>query len=217
MSVLVEPFEFRSLAEHFADEKASAGGDKFSEFAKDEEEFVITYTLEQLQESEEEGYTRGKIDGINEGHKEGYELNQKIRDALSNMVVKIEQLFHQHNELVNNSIKETSSLALQIAKKLAGNALQENPDQVIEGAIAQCFKFLFNEPNVDIVVHSSLAKSLEEKINKIVSESQFSGNIKITGDDAVAVGDCRIQWQGGGASCSLEERNQKIQDVIDSL
>ena len=58
-----------------------------------EEEVEITYTEEQLKESEEEGYQRGVVDGTNVGRKEAFELNHKIHDIIVNIVPQMEQFF----------------------------------------------------------------------------------------------------------------------------
>lgn len=217
--VNIKPFDFTILSGEGATHPTKSDLSDFAAFSNpnDEEKIEVTYSAAQLHESEEEGYQRGVVDGINQGRKELFELNQQINDALNVIAPKMEELFKLYVDKVNNSTKETSTLALQIAKKIAGDALGESPMAVIEPSVTKCLSFLFNEPEVNIIINETLIEECNQRMEEIVSQSQFSGKVHILGSPNIGLGDCKIEWNNGGAEISANSRIKQIEEVINLI
>jgi flagellar assembly protein FliH len=216
----IKPFSFTRLNAEDDDvlSKIIKGGQGFTPLTKQNEEIEeITYTAEQLEESEKEGYERGKIDGINEGRKDSYALDQQLIEVVSKIAPTMQNLFTSYNQKIQNSTDETVALAVKIAQKIAGDALAENPLPIIEKATKQCLEFLFKEPHVNIIVHDSLAEQLKTNMVDITSATGFDGNVEINGNPNIALGDCKIEWKGGGAEVNAESRIQDIDKIISSI
>ena len=214
----VTPFSFTDLAND-TEESAPVTNTPFSSFTNPnvKETIEVSFTAKQLEESEQEGYQRGHNDGINEGRKESYELNQRLDDTINKITPHIENLFNQYINFIENSTKETTNLALEIAKKIAGDAIKDDPMPTIEKTVEKCLPFLFNEPKISVIVNPELEEKLNNKITIIVSNTNFEGDINIVSDPNIGLGDCKVKWQDGGAEISREKQIQRIEEIINSI
>lgn len=171
-----------------------------------------------IRAAQEEGYRKGFLEGEREGQlaaqTEQAKVAQELRDSLTGMARHIEQLIQNYNMFVANAKAMLPPLALTLARKVAGDALQENALASIEQTIGSCLETMLGEAQIHVLVNSRVASALEEKLTSMFAHRQDPGEITITGDDAVPIGDCRLIWKQGHAERSTAQLWSEMENLI---
>jgi len=55
---------------------------------------------------------------------------------------------------------------------------------------------------------------LRPKLAEIAHEEGFDGRVVVTGEAAMGMADCRIEWRGGGAERSTQQIESAIGELI---
>ncbi len=174
-----------------------------------------------IRAAQEEGYRKGFLEGEREGQmaaqSEQAKVAQELRDSLTGMARHIEQLIHHYNLFVANAKVMLPPLALTLARKVAGDALKENALASIEQTIGSCLETMLGEAQIHVLVNSRIAGALEEKLISMFAHRQDPGEITITGDDAVPIGDCRLIWKQGYAERSTAQLWSELETLIEGM
>src|SRR5438128_1176220 len=56
-----------------------------------------------------------------------------------------------------------------------------------------------SEPRLVIRAHSMIVEDLEARLQDVMARSGFRGTFSVVADYELQPGDCRIEWDGGGA------------------
>ena len=108
-------------------------------------------------------------------------------------------------------------IAYRIAKKIAGNSLNENAQQYLSDNITKCLDLVENEPKLNITVHKSFEEAIKPEIEKLKNEKYPNCKIEIFGKAEMDILDCKIEWDKGGIVINNEEKQKEIDDIIDGL
>src|ERR1700759_1087400 len=118
-------------------------------------------------------------------------LTIAVRAALDNSAAEVEALR-----------VEAAHLALALAKKIAPAALAALPAGDVEIVLRQAMHQAIGEPRVTLRAAPAVVEVLEARLTDIAHEEGYEGRVMIAADPAMAGGDCRIEWRGGGAERS---------------
>lgn len=180
-----------------------------------------TFSEEELKQAEQAAYKRGFADGDKEGQliaqSELAKLDRKICDALDPIARSIIQLFSEYNQFILTQKAQLPKLALAIARKVAGGALQENALVKIEEMVTESIHHLLGEASVVVSVHASLALKLEERLLQYFAGNQEPGQIFIEGDPDMPIADCRMEWMKGSLIRNTEGLWQEMDKIVDSV
>jgi len=96
--------------------------------------------------------------------------------------------------------RETQAVevALLIARKVAGDALDAQPLAGIGEAARSALQHLRGVPHLVVRVHESLVEEAETLVKRLARERGFEGRLVVLGDPDTAPGDARIEWADGG-------------------
>lgn len=169
---------------------------------------------EDLKMAYDKGYTEGLEAGKAEVSKERMEIDGKIAAALEGTSSRLEGFFQTYQDVLAKAADNTARLALQISHKIAGDAIEKNAEEIIEGMVRRSMEYIYTEPGIDITVNAALAVSIKERVENIAKQKHFEGKVNINGSDAIAVGDCTIKWSDGGAKQNAAETWKKIENII---
>lgn len=111
--------------------------------------------------------------------------------------------------------KEAATLALAIGRKLAATLIERQPLAEIEGLVRDCLSEVADEPRVVIRINEALLEELKRRLDPIVAESGFAGDVVVLGDDRLNGSDCRVEWADGGAERRLATIERDVAAVID--
>ena len=103
--------------------------------------------------------------------------------------------------------RDASMLAIAAAKSIAGTLIDKQPLNEIETLIEACLTPLRNAPQLVVHLRSAEADALRERLGAIAERAGFNGRLVVLGEEALAPGDCRIEWADGGI---MRDRNKAI-------
>ena len=69
------------------------------------------------------------------------------------------------------------------------------------------------EPRITVRAAPAVTEVLEPRLADIAHQEGYEGRVMVAPDPAMAAGDCRIEWRGGGA----ERSESAIEDALTSL
>lgn len=105
-------------------------------------------------------------------------------------------------------------VAVAVAERLSREFIRREPLSEIEALFAECLRHIAQAPHIAVRVNPDLAEAVEQRLAAITGERSYGGQLSVRGDDAVAVGDCRMEWAEGGIARDLETTLAGIQEAI---
>ncbi|TDR56113.1 flagellar assembly protein FliH [Halomonas ventosae] len=178
---------------------------------------------EEQEQARRAGYEAGFAQGQEEGHREGMaqglaearetahkELERELREALSpvaDLADSFRQALARLDEEVANRLV---TLALTVGRKLAGEALQASPEQVLESVRA----LLHAEP--EPLGHPRLWLHPEDLglVEEVLGAELEAAGWTLQPDDAISRGGCRVTSRSGELDATLETRWESIRAQV---
>ncbi len=180
-----------------------------------------TFSEEQLHEAERDAYKRGFLEGTKEGHAtaqgEHSEVQRILMEGLENFINSIAPIFDQYRKHCQQIRKDMPPLALAIAKKIAGEALSEPAQYIVDEAAKHCVETLISEPEITILINPRLAEALSFKLKQISGREKYTDNIIIMPEEAMPVSNFRIEWKNGSLERSTEKLWQQTDKAINNM
>ena len=109
---------------------------------------------------------------------------------------------------------EAVEVAVAVAAKLAPALLAREPLVEISALATDCFHHLVAAPHVAIRVGPGIYDTAKEKIEEIARARGFEGRLAMTPDEALAAGDCRIEWADGGVNRDQSATASAIDEMV---
>lgn len=175
-------------------------------------------TREDVKNAEQEGYRKGFLEGVNEGRmqaeSEQAEVTRRLEEAVETLSSQLRGLIDAYNDFVSEQHAEMPKLALAVARKVAGAALENNALAALESVIAPAIERMLGQPRMIVTVNESLVAALEQRLAARFAHNNDPGEIAIEGDAELAPGDCRINWENGSAERSTEALWKQVEAMV---
>ncbi len=110
---------------------------------------------------------------------------------------------------------EALGVALSAARRIAGQALERYPLDVLEHTIRECLAQTAHEPRIVINVQPDLAETLRTRLAVIADEIGFSGRVVVAADARIGAADCRLEWSDGGVERDASSIAARIEAAIE--
>ena len=217
----IQPFEFRSF--NLQDFNAPLAPKKpvLPDFMA-EETMVIeepkapSFSEQELEAARAEAYVEGLAKGKEEAQTTiDYAKNAReevLALAVNSLAGSLEQALERRKEEQAKTQADMAKLALMMAQKIAGNAMEDMPLAAIQPMVEDCLNMLGSEERVKISLHPDLVEMLQEKL--ALSPSSSKQIVDVVGNPELAVGDCRIEWHGGKAERNTAALWKEMEAVI---
>jgi flagellar assembly protein FliH len=222
----IQRFDFRDLTVSEAVVQAASGSPfrKTREPVKSVVEDVPlppppppTFSEADLKNAEMKGYQRGFQEGIEDGKKQmetvQADIQKKLLENVESFVKHITPLFADYRKMVLDVHEQMPVIALAIAKKVAGAALENNAKAVVEDMAMRGCETLLAEPKLTITVHESMGDMLAKQLENLTSRLQSATDITILRDPDMPQADCRIEWKHG----AMERNTQRLLEQTDRV
>lgn len=220
----VEPIKLKSLGEGLGD--TSKGGTRvFIPSARPPEPEAPppppTFSEAELKTAERDGYQKGFLEGVKEGHSQAQNeqasINSQVAALGANFTNAILPIFRDYQKFNLLLREQVTSVAMAIAKKIAGAALQENAHlQVAEIATRAC-ETMMSEARLTITAHESLGDRLETMLQNLAARLPEHTEIIIQRDPTIPISDCRIDWKLGCMQHSTKEMWERVEKALESI
>lgn len=219
----IAPFSFRDFGDGDGENISGAKTRPFLPNGRKKEEAPPppppppTFNEEELKAAERDSYQKGFLAGIEEGKQQAHTTQAEIDAALTDMVTRFSgqftPLFAIYRDMLKIQAEELPRLAYGIARKVAGDALQENTESMVADMCNRCLQTLRHEPSLRVIIHESLVSTLQNKL----SNTGGSSDINIVGDKDIAPANFRIEWAHGSMIRDTESLYQQIAHVVDNM
>ncbi len=162
-----------------------------------------------------EGYQAGHAAGVEEATSQQAEIDKQIAEMLPKVTNSLAEADVQYQELLHEQTEGLSRLALTIAKKIAGNAIKEDPIAEIEALVKECVTSLIEEPTVAIYAHPDITQLLKQRLETMLEKMpSLSIELSVEGDAEIAAGDCRIEWTNGSAERNTDKLWEDVALIV---
>ncbi len=142
---------------------------------------------------------QGFQEGVQQGRREA---EGKSSAALTHMAgviaAQAERLLAAQDERVALIEASAAALAVTMARRLAGAALADRPQALIEAAARECLAHARTAPHLAVRVNEARVDDAERLFGRLTRESGFAGKLIILGEPEIADGDARLEWADGG-------------------
>ncbi len=160
-----------------------------------------------LAEGKEQGYQAGHAQGLEEGQREGaahYEQQlQQALEPLAQLLTAADQAVTQMSEHISESLMQ---LALTVGRQLAGEALEANPEQVLQLIRAIMHEDAMLTENPVLVLNPDDLDLVQTQLQQELKTL----NWKLRADDRIQRGGCRLMSENGEIDATIESRWQRV-------
>jgi flagellar assembly protein FliH len=171
-----------------------------------------TFSEEEMKAAREEAFAAGKKEGAADAHAS---TEREILVSLNGFGERLKSL-SEAQDIANASVLETAIIvAVGVARKLFPALNEKHALGEIERMVSMAMERVLEEPKIVLYVNSKLKAGLDEHMAGLAAKAGFKGDVTIEGVDDIIVGDCRVEWTGGGARRHTDELWQEIDAVIE--
>ncbi len=180
------------------------------EEAEPVQEEAPTYSEDELNAAREEALVAGRKEGANEAADAS---EREIAAALAAIEGGLSELFRMQEEANDSMLKNAISVAATVARKLFPDLNRKNALGEVENLVVTTMEKVMEEPKVTIHVAEELRPGLEQRIDSLIKGCE--GKLTVLGDAGMALGDCRIVWNEGGAERNTDAMWKDIDLIIE--
>ena len=223
MELAIKRFDFGGLQDFSAPPKFEIANDHTlpKEAVEDTPPPPPSFSEGELEAAKKLAYEEGKAEGI----KREAERQEEERKGLEAATLKsVEALCAQAANLPQEQTafnarqtSELSGLLRLLVQKIAGDALAEVPERAILAMIDDCLGVLQNQPKINLLVHPSCFKPIENKLRDIVVLHHLENIITLKENADLHAGDARIDWGTGHADRDMNALWQQVEEMINSI
>ncbi|GJD89013.1 hypothetical protein BHAOGJBA_2538 [Methylobacterium hispanicum] len=146
-----------------------------------------------------EALARGLEAGRAEGRAEAHaQLQARLADAMNRLALSVAGLMAQAEAREAEREAQAVEVAVLLARRVAGEALDAQPLAVIGEAARGALQHLRGVPHLAVRVHDSLVEETESLLRRLARERGFEGRLVVLGEPDLERGDARIEWADGG-------------------
>jgi flagellar assembly protein FliH len=171
------------------------------------------------------GYSQAEIDtiragafaeGKSAGHAQAQEsIERQNADALDAAVRGLAALIQFRAEFEREVARHAAAIGSALVRKLHPELNRRHGLLEIEGLIGRCLERVHDEPRVVVRLNEAMLDELRPRIDEIGRAASFDGRLVLIADDAIAPGDCRVEWADGGLERDCAQLWQDIENVFE--
>ena len=161
--------------------------------------------------AEVEAHARGVQEGRSQAEAQ---IQGRLADAVSRLAQAAVALLAQADARDVEREAQAVEVAVLIARKVAGDALDAAPLASIGEAARTALQHLRGVPHLVVRVHDGLVEDVEALVKRLARERGYEGRLVVLGDPDMQPGDARIEWADGGI---VRERARIEAAVADAL
>ena len=173
---------------------------------------VPTFSEEEMTAAREESFAAGRQEGAAEAQAA---TEREVLVSLNGIGEHLKNLA-EAQEKANAAVLDTAVVvAVGIARKLFPALNEKHALGEVERMVAMAMERVLEEPKIVVYVNDKLKAPLEERMAGLAAKAGFKGAMTVEGVDDIIVGDCRVEWTGGGARRHMDELWKEIDAVIE--
>jgi flagellar assembly protein FliH len=142
---------------------------------------------------------QGFQDGFAQGREQAMaEQNAALTHMAGVIAQQAQALLAAQDQRLAEVETAAAQLAVVIARRIAGAALADKPNAVIEQAARECIVHARAAPHLAVRVNEAHVPDTERLFGRLAHESGYTGKVIILGEPEIMPGDARLEWADGG-------------------
>ena len=182
----------------------------------EEPEFVEppppTFSEAELDAARQEGYARGKRDGLEEAR---ISREKFVGDLVQKISRDFSTLFAAESARAAQYEAEAVYLSRAVFARLFPGLNEIHGLDEVERIIVKTLENCRTLPEIIIEVNPDYVESVQEHITKTLESLSAIGSCRVTGNSLLKTGSCRMSWQDGGSSRSAESIAAQIGQIFE--
>ena len=182
------------------------------EVVEPEEPPVPTFSEEELIAARAEGFKTGKEEGMREAMEDSSRILAEIIQNVGGQIARLLDTQHQAMALAEECSVE---VAMAVTKKLFPSLQEKHGFDEVSNAIKASFEKLLDEPKITVRAAPEHKEAIATEMKQVAEDLGFEGKIVVIADEKMNPGDCRVEWDSGGAERKIGTIWQEIDDIIE--
>jgi flagellar assembly protein FliH len=173
-----------------------------------------TFSEAELDAARAEGFERGKREGLAEAAASREKFVAGIMDAIAKNFATLFQAEHLRAARYE---AESVHLARAIFHKLFPALSARHGLDELRAVVARVLENRREEAAVVVEVHPDYVEDVENHIKHVLAGLHVAGQCTVAGNPALGPGDCRMQWDAGGAHRGARTLAAEIEKELDQV
>ena len=172
---------------------------------------------DQLHESEERGYSRGRDETVVEYEEKLQALRQELEENQHKTVgERLDTLENNVQEQVQKRLRELEGELVEFAAEAAIRLVNDLPisTEILEASILDALKHCENDIEVSVHLNPADLKMLKESGSELLSDSPHQRRVRYLKDEEVSRGGCLVETRCGVIDGRRETREKLLMETV---
>ena len=172
---------------------------------------------DQLHESEERGYSRGRDETVVEYEEKLQALRQELEETQHKAVgERLDTLENNVQEQVQKRLRELEGELVEFAAEAAIRLVNDLPisTEILEASILDALKHCENDIEVSVHLNPTDLKMLKESESELLSDSPHQRRVRYLKDEEVSRGGCLVETRCGVIDGRRETREKLLMETV---
>ncbi len=178
-----------------------------------EPEIKLEFTQAQIDAAREEGYIAGHGAALEEA---GTAREHYVADAINLIAQNLGKLEEQQRAANTELADLAMRMVYGVTQKLLPAFAHAHAVDSIEHFVRAALPIAVGEPRLLVRAHPMIAADLELRLKDVFIRASFQGSYSVITDYELQPGDCRLEWDGGGADRNEARIWRDIREVVAS-
>lgn len=163
------------------------------------------------------GFSEGFEAGTAQAKKDADLLTHEANSYITKMGDAIAGAQKNYQDILTREGADLADLILMIAKKVAGDALDQRSAETITQLVNRCLPVLFSKPRVIVDLNPSAFERVIERIETTLQAQGYEGEIQFRANPNLGVHDVTLDWGSGVASRNTAALWEEISALIERI
>lgn len=193
-------------------EKQMGEAPRSTEAAATEDEPSDRFSKDDLAQARAEGFAEGREQAKADS---SISVESQLARALDAFGNRVTELITHHAETSSRVASYATLAAMAVARKMIPELYRRNAVREIELAVAEIFDRIPEKPTLNLRVNEVFRDDLSTRIDALVEQRGFAGQVTVAPDPHLDECDCRIEWAGGGAELMFAALWRDVDEIVE--
>lgn len=157
-----------------------------------------------------EGFTAGELEAKNQSDSKA----ERANEVISSIAQAVRAAHEDYRHILTREATHINEMAIRIAKKVAGDALDTRGEHAITAIVEQCLPVIFSKSRLTVELHPDMFERIVDRIETQIRTHGFEGEIQFRANDTIGLSDVTLNWGSGEVSRSVASLWQELESLI---
>lgn len=164
-----------------------------------------------------QGFNEGFSAGALEAKKQADAMTEQANDSIAQLAGMVETARAQYRAILQEESAYLSKFVLSVARKVAGEAINERGEREVIAIVEQCLPVIFSKPRLSIELNPKLFERALERIETTLRAQGFEGEVLFRANESLGLSDITLDWGSGEMRRSAEQLWQEIETLVERI